>query len=126
LFVTDRNFPDKKPTKLLYPTDYWPVPDGASQNVFDNFIVRLERFLDIERTTVNLGELWLRTIPEGVNTPVEEYFSHVFDWAANPDQWTGFFKDFVERYEAEHGRPPALNPQWRYKRYLIRSVAHSS
>lgn len=36
--------------------------------------------------------------------------------AANPDQWTGFFKEFMEDYEREMGKPPVLNPQLRFKR----------
>lgn len=107
----------QKPMKLLYPTDYWPVADEASQEVFDKFISRLEHFLEVKRTSVSLEKLWLRTNPDGLNTTLEEYFRHTFEWGANPDQWTGFFKDFVEKYEAKMGQPPVLNPQLRFKKY---------
>lgn len=84
--------------------------------MFDNFIVRLESFLTVKRTPIDLGELWLRTNPEGLDTPIDEYFAHVFEWGANPDQWTGFFKDFVDDYEVEFGKQPVLNPQLRFKK----------
>ncbi|EFX03136.1 glutamyl-tRNA amidotransferase subunit [Grosmannia clavigera kw1407] len=84
--------------------------------VFDKYISRLETFLGIVRSTIDLGTLWLETNPEGVDTPLDEYFAHVFDWAANPDQWSGFLKDFVESYEAKEGKLPVLNPQLRFKR----------
>ena len=106
----------KKPVKLLYPTDYWPVSDNASQMIFDAFISRLEQLLYVNRTAINLDELWRKHNPGGVDTPLTEYFAHAFEWGANPDQWTGFFNEFLKEYEANFGKPPVLNPQLRFKR----------
>ncbi|KAK4179293.1 putative amidotransferase subunit A [Triangularia setosa] len=82
-----------KPIKILYPTDYWPLNDQPMQEVLNNAISKLEDFL---------------------GNP-SEYFEPVFEWGSNPDQWTGFFKDFLPQYEARFGKPPALNPQLRSK-----------
>ena len=53
---------------------------------------------------------------------LSEYFEHIFEWAANPDQWTGLFRDFLPEYEASFGKPPVLNPQIRFKVYVTLSV----
>ncbi|OHE96222.1 glutamyl-tRNA(Gln) amidotransferase [Colletotrichum orchidophilum] len=119
---TSRSDDFKKPTRILYPTDYWPVSDENSQKVFDKFIARLESFLGVQRTHINLARLWKETNPEGVETPLNEYFNHVFEWSANPDQWTGFFKEFVEEYEKKNGKPPVLNPQLRFKKEYLPTI----
>jgi hypothetical protein len=94
----------------LYPTDYWPTTHGPSQEVFEDFIARLEKYLGVERTAISLEETWEQHRPEGVTDSLSEYFEHIFEWAANPDQWTGFFRDFLPEYEARFGKPPVLNP----------------
>lgn len=104
------------PTKLLYPTDYWPVCDEPSQELFDGFIGQLESHLGITRTSISLEDLWAHHRPEGIEESLSEYFEHAFEWAANPDQWTGLLRDFIADYEAKTGKPPILNPQLRFKR----------
>jgi len=95
------------------------VADLESQKVFSGFVEDLERFLGVKRTPINLGELWLRTNPEKVDMPLEQYFAHAFEWGANPDQWTGFLRNFVAEYEAEVGNTPVLNPELRFKRSAV-------
>jgi len=75
----------------------------------------LEKFLNIEKTTVNLEELWQSTKPIKTNENLEEYLSHVFEWGANPDQWNHFLKGFLDEYEGMHGHKPILNPQLQFK-----------
>lgn len=82
----------KKPSKLLYPTDYWPIDDEETQRVYDAYIAKLERYLGVEKSEVNLAKTWQETNPVKTNKTLEDYFEHVFEWVANPDQWTGFFK----------------------------------
>ncbi|KAK3376303.1 hypothetical protein B0T24DRAFT_677197 [Lasiosphaeria ovina] len=53
--------------------------------------------------------------PDGVNESLEEYFEHIFEWAANPDRWTGLFKDSLAEHEARFGKPPVVNPQLHFK-----------
>ncbi|KAL1841076.1 hypothetical protein VTJ49DRAFT_7407 [Mycothermus thermophilus] len=104
-----------KANKLLYPTDYWPATDGPSQEVFEAFIVRLEEYLGIKRTKLSLEDSWREHRPSGITESLTEYLEHAFEWAANPDQWTGTFRDFLPEFEARFGKPPVLNPQVRFK-----------
>ncbi|KAK0732130.1 amidase signature domain-containing protein [Lasiosphaeris hirsuta] len=114
----------RKPTKLLYPVDFWTVSHRQSQEVFDEFIRRLETFLGVERTVISIGRLWNKTSSNGA-TSLTGYLEHAFEWAANPDQWSGFLRDFVEDYETQRGVPPALNPQLRFKRDYLPTVTAS-
>ncbi|KAK0609894.1 amidase signature domain-containing protein [Bombardia bombarda] len=113
--IASNALPHQKPTVILYPIDYWPAKDTASQEVFEAFIARLERFLGVTRTEISLEDTWAEHRPEGVTESLSEYFEHIFEWAANPDQWTGLFRDFLSDYESKFGKPPVLNPQLRFK-----------
>ncbi|QYT05271.1 Amidase domain-containing protein [Trichoderma simmonsii] len=105
----------EKPTKLIYLTDYWPVNHEESQMVMESFIVRVEKFLGVNRTNINLADTWKRTHPEGADESISRYFHHAFDWSANRDQWTGLLNPFIEEYTDRMGKPPILNPQVRFK-----------
>lgn len=105
----------QKPTSLLIPTDYWEIKDGPSAEIFEAFISRLEDFLKVKRTEISLAEKWRAARPEGMDVSLAKAFHNVFDWSANLDQWTGLLKPFTEEYEAQKGKPPALNPQVRFK-----------
>ncbi len=71
----------------------------------------------MKRTRLSLEETWQQHRPEGVTESLSDYFEHVFEWAANPDQWTGLSWDFLADYEARFGKPPVLNPQIRFRVY---------
>ncbi|KAL7914159.1 amidase signature domain-containing protein [Trichoderma velutinum] len=105
----------EKSTKLIYLTDYWPVNHDESQKVMENFITRVESFLGVNRTNINLADTWKRTRPEGTDESISKYFHHAFDWSANRDQWTGLLKPFIKEYTDKVGKPPILNPQVRFK-----------
>ncbi|KUJ13957.1 putative glutamyl-tRNA amidotransferase subunit A [Mollisia scopiformis] len=102
----------KKVTKILYPVDYWPVKHEESQAVFEKFI----------ETRVNLEEVWQKTNPVQTNLCLSEYFEHVFEWVANPDQWTGFMKGFLEDYRTTFGKAAVVNPQLQFKRDYLPTV----
>ncbi|KAK4183592.1 putative amidotransferase subunit A [Podospora australis] len=92
----------QKPTKILYPSDYWPVQNGPSQELFDAFIGRPEDYLGVKRTALSLEKLWEQHRPDGI--------------------WNGLFRDFLPEYEARFGKPPVLNPQLRFKIEYLPSI----
>lgn len=106
----------KKPTKLIVPTDYWPVTDAESQKVFDSFIAKIERYLGVSKTEMNLADSWKKSNSENTSETLEDYFKHVFEWSANPDQWNGFLKGFLEDYHEQYGKNAILHPQLRFKK----------
>lgn len=100
---------------LICPSDYWPVQDEASQEVFETFIVRVENFLGIKRTNIHLADTWEKHRPNGVDESLSEYMHSAFAWSANRDQWLGLLKPFIDEYTEKMGKPPVLNPQIRFK-----------
>ncbi|KAI4861594.1 putative glutamyl-tRNA amidotransferase subunit A [Hypoxylon rubiginosum] len=112
----------KKPTKLLVPSDYWPVAHTASQNTFNSLVNRIEKYLGIGRTTIDLAQIWKDSNPENTDESFEEYFNNVFAWSASPDQWNGFLKGFLDEYHAKFGKAAILHPQLRFKRDWLPSI----
>ncbi|KAK4671659.1 hypothetical protein QC764_0097500 [Podospora pseudoanserina] len=106
---------NKKPTKILYPTDYWSLRHNLTQDVFNAAITKIESFLGMSRTEISLEKTWQQHRPSNITESLSDYMKHVFEWGANPDQWTGHFKDFLPEYEERFGKPPVLNPQLRFK-----------
>ncbi|KAJ4305605.1 hypothetical protein N0V90_001136 [Kalmusia sp. IMI 367209] len=106
----------KRPSKILYPSDYWPVQHEESQAVFDAYIRKLELFLGIQRTPIDLEQIWQKTNPLDINQKLKDFVEHVFEWVANPDQWNGFFQGFLSEYENTYHHRPVLNPQLQFKR----------
>ncbi|KAF4119671.1 aspartyl-tRNA(Asn)/glutamyl-tRNA(Gln) amidotransferase subunit A [Geosmithia morbida] len=111
-----------RPTTLLIPEDYWEIEDGESARVFEEFIARLEDFLQVKRTRVNLQESWKETRPKGMDESLASAFHYVFDWSANRDQWTDLLKPFIDSYREEEGKHPVLNPQVRFKVSYTRTI----
>lgn len=103
----------------MYPIDFWSVEDEASRALFEKFVVRIENFLGIRRSIIKFEDIWRQNLPENVNQSLAEYLLHAFDWGANIDQWTSFLEPFVREYEAVTGAPPVLNPQLRFKVYVL-------
>lgn len=48
----------QKPTRILYPIEYWPTDDIHHQVVLENSIQKLESFLSVKRTPISLEEIW--------------------------------------------------------------------
>ena len=74
--------------------------------------------MGVARTEFSLHEAWERHKPEEAiasSETLSEYCRDIFDWGANPDQWSGLFQDFLSDYVNEFGKPPVLNPQIRFK-----------
>lgn len=84
----------------------------------ERFLLKLEAFLGIERTRISLEKLWKETKPVEDDVTLKIYFEHVFEWAANPDQWNYFLKPFIANYKEAYHREPVLNPQVQFKRYV--------
>ena len=110
---------------MLYPTDYWAVHDAASRQVFETFVTGMEKFLGVERTRINLSEIWKHARSDGMDESLVKAFHHAFDWSANRDQWTGLLQPFIQAYEDAMGKPPVLNPQVRFKVWVYRLVSIS-
>ncbi|KAI6091685.1 putative glutamyl-tRNA amidotransferase subunit A [Hypoxylon rubiginosum] len=112
----------KKPTRLLVPSDYWPVSDMTSQSKFDSLVNRIEKYLGIKRTTIKLAQAWKDSNYEGTDESIEDYFHNVFAWSASPDQWNGFLKGFLDEYQSKFGKAAILHPQVRFKRDWLPSI----
>lgn len=67
------------PGKLVYPTDFFPLPDPEHQKLLESFVEDLEAYLDFERVEVDLARLWSETAHSraAAKNPLHEYMKKV-------------------------------------------------
>ncbi|KAI0103214.1 amidase signature domain-containing protein [Nemania sp. FL0031] len=99
------------PKKLLYPSDYWNSwISNPQSDILESFVRKLERFLGIERTPVNLAEKWINESPAGsYQTPIEDYLRDTFMNLL----WRGYHHEhrtFRDDYKNKFGNPPYVHP----------------
>ena len=105
----------RKPMKLLYPTEYWPVDDPDLQAQYEAFITQLEKYLGIARSPISLEQLWNDHNPVNTTQSLEEYFFTTFPQMTGRDQWLATLKPFSDQYQQAFGRPPVVNPQLQFR-----------
>ncbi|EEH06910.1 amidase [Histoplasma capsulatum G186AR] len=104
----------KKPKRIVYLSEYWPVKDKASSSVFESVIGKLENAIGTKRTNLSLNKLWAETNPVGTAVSIDDYFRTTFVSASAPDQWN-MLKSFHSEYNRIFGHYPTLNPQLQWK-----------
>jgi hypothetical protein len=66
------------PRKILFPTDFFPNHDPATQKATENFVTTLEKFLGVERTAISFAAKWDETRPiEAHGKSLREYAEDV-------------------------------------------------
>lgn len=113
-----------KPCKILWPSDYC---DRRSKYVvtqkeevhlkFEHFVSELEAYLGVQRTIVNLHDLWNDREPHQPGKGFDEYFKYTYETILNRDSYTNNI-DFVEDYNKVFGchayLPPSIMNRWKH------------
>ena len=69
----------KLPSKILYPTEFFPTENQLQQNMLDRFVTTLEDYLGVKRIVFSLKEKWIENTPEAaMGQPLEEFLREVF------------------------------------------------
>jgi hypothetical protein len=65
------------PGKILYPLDFFPLPNATQQGLIDQFVSVLERQLDITKTEISLASEWTKNPPDGTEgQSLQEYMKN--------------------------------------------------
>ncbi|KAF2654218.1 amidase signature enzyme, partial [Lophiostoma macrostomum CBS 122681] len=106
----------KRPTVLIYPSDYLPVADMEQQGMIDAFNRQIAEAHHIPIRTVSFRDAWAKSPPEDakgkdLRSYLERAGLHTFvhDFYHNSDA-------FRSRYESRYGHPPHVNKvtRWRW------------
>ncbi|KAJ5698616.1 hypothetical protein N7462_000621 [Penicillium macrosclerotiorum] len=76
----------QKPRMILYPVEFWPKGIDKNHDLLETFIVKLEKYLGIERTPVSLEELWNATKPIKSEIALQDYMADLMKWNEGNDQ----------------------------------------
>ncbi|KAI3324413.1 amidase signature enzyme [Xylariaceae sp. AK1471] len=105
--------PVKKPTTLLYPTDYFPFPQPDAQKALDRFVGKLENYLEIQKTVVNINEIWKQQDPDNSGQDLDVYLNKTVSDILTSDSYHSH-TDFVKRYREVRARDPFISPLVRW------------
>ncbi|KAK3382131.1 amidase signature domain-containing protein [Lasiosphaeria ovina] len=104
----------QKPTRILYPTDFFPIANGPQQAIQDEFqdefLGALENYLQVPHTRMSLAEEWAETGPaECRDIPLREYMEKSGDW---PNFYDGYhvYDDFGAGYQQRFGKKVYTSP----------------
>ena len=102
--------PCSPPTEIIYLTDWWPVSHEPTRALHELFIRRLEDYLGVQRTRVNLEKEWAawhgRDGDHGQT--LLEYMKSAWVWIARFEQWHHFLKPFIQEYLSKFKKYPVL------------------
>lgn len=67
------------PGKIIYPTDFFPLPDQEHQKLVESFIEKLEAYLGSKKIDVDLAKLWSESShsESAANTSLQDYMEKV-------------------------------------------------
>ncbi|KZT72307.1 glutamyl-tRNA amidotransferase, subunit A [Daedalea quercina L-15889] len=114
------------PKKLLFPVDFFgssfltdPPPAGTADAIFNAFITKLESFLGITRTEMNLTSLWAENPLFIAHGPLSEMLMTTYPTLITMDQTELVAEPFMADYAAvNNGRKPFIDPapltRWTY------------
>ncbi|KAK0702782.1 amidase signature domain-containing protein [Lasiosphaeris hirsuta] len=99
----------QKPTRILYPTDFFPMQNGPQQAMQEEFLTALESSLGIEHTKINLAETWAMSGPAERVTPLKDFLRKSGYW---PNFYDGFHAhdDLNEGYPKKVGKKVYTSP----------------
>ena len=60
------------PQRIIYPTDFFPLPDPTHQHLVEEFVEKLEGYLGVSKTEVSLAQLWKDKPPATASLKVGE------------------------------------------------------
>ncbi|KAL4923635.1 amidase signature domain-containing protein [Aspergillus undulatus] len=102
------------PKELLYPTASFledAVASLGARGVIEEFVLRLEKFLSVNRTAVDVDATWNSTKLLDAPTTLQDMLHYTYGTLISVYQWLHLGVPFFRDYGAKHdGRTPYINP----------------
>nr|ODN88537.1 hypothetical protein L204_06392 [Cryptococcus depauperatus CBS 7855] len=97
------------PTRILYPTDWFPVNDVRQQRMNDAFVKALEDLLGVTHTKISLTEEWTKSCPEDL---CEKSLYDLEAMAVVLNRYDGYhnFDEFRSQYRERFHKEPYASP----------------
>ncbi|EPS36390.1 hypothetical protein H072_10096 [Dactylellina haptotyla CBS 200.50] len=112
----------KKPSKLLYVPKWLKNAKGESpapevDEIFENFVQKLEGYLGMKRTMVDVEERWEKADPSSKGISFEDYFRCTYEHVQGPFSYK-YQSEWTKEYAKQHGKapwlPPCVTNRWPY------------
>ncbi|KAJ5116053.1 hypothetical protein N7456_000401 [Penicillium angulare] len=100
----------QRPTRILYPTDFYPMKNAQQQTMNEAFLHALESYLGVKHQKISLIEEWAKTGPaQGRETPLDEYMRNSGYW---PNFYDGYhvYDDLIAGHQREFEKKVYTSP----------------
>ncbi|KAJ5815433.1 amidase signature enzyme [Penicillium riverlandense] len=101
------------PSKIIYPLEYFSIaaPSSPAGVLVENFVSRLESFLNGKREVIGLDDLWNATKPSVDLASLDDLLFKTYSDLISIDQINLLGNPFIADYSQVHdGRTPFLDP----------------
>lgn len=105
------------PKTLLYPLDFFPLPDPNHQKLIEEFVQVLEGYLGVRKVEIRLDRIWSKNPPAPAsNETLQEYMAKAPFWSLCYD-YCHLYDGFQEQYAERFGKEPFVeaSPRFRWK-----------
>ncbi|KAI0103174.1 amidase signature domain-containing protein [Nemania sp. FL0031] len=102
--------PQRTVTKILYPTDWYPLEDLDQQRLNEQFLQDLENFTKIQRSMFSMSNEWSRTCPEEYRGITLEELLATTSEQINKYDNVHNFDEFRSEYKNRFGKTAYVSP----------------
>ncbi|KAH6694856.1 putative amidase [Leptodontidium sp. MPI-SDFR-AT-0119] len=107
--------PVEFPTKIIYPTDFFPHEDKEQQAMVESFVSILETFLGTKRVLIGISDLWDADPPiKAKGRKIKDYLEKSAFWPYCYEFYHSF-DEFRELMLEKFGRQPYGGPTVQYR-----------
>jgi Asp-tRNA(Asn)/Glu-tRNA(Gln) amidotransferase A subunit family amidase len=95
------------PSKLLYPTDHFPVRSPEAQNLFDSFADALQKHFQMSKVPINFTEALFPYLPNGNFHEFQLICDHLSEYRT----WKSVGEPLIAKHETLFRSTPSFDPR---------------
>ncbi|ROW13500.1 hypothetical protein VPNG_04455 [Cytospora leucostoma] len=91
------------PRRIIYPTDFFPLPDPDQQKLVEDFVGKLEGYLGVRHAKISLAKLW-QDKPPAESDAMQSYMEKAPFWSLCYDYYRAsdhFRSDYHNKFDRE-------------------------
>ncbi|CAN8105645.1 unnamed protein product [Discula destructiva] len=105
------------PSKIIYPTNFFPLPDVEHQKLLESFFDKLETYLGVKKVEIDLVRLWAESTHADPDARIslQKYMEKAPFWSLCYDSYhtsKQFRSDYHEKYDRDPFVEAATRLRW--------------
>ncbi|PSR82855.1 amidase signature domain-containing protein [Coniella lustricola] len=126
---TTDNAQARRPPRIIYPTDFYPLPDPDHQKFMDLFMEKLEIFTGFQKNPISFDKLWDESPPlaskaDSAGEGLQDFMQKAPMWSF-AREFSNFIAEFRHDYRDSFNRSPFIEASARFWSDLGANVTHN-